>query len=76
MMPVLSRDGGKTGAERNFRNDAGLLENQQKILTLKIREGSIENSVPQPLTFVQNKKQFAVDFFRKIISTHLLTVLT
>ena len=49
-----------------------MLEKQQKILTLKIRGYSIENSVPQPLIFVQKNSS---QIFHKIISTHLLTVL-
>ena len=44
----------------------------KKILTLKIRGYSIENSVPQPLIFVQKNSS---QIFHKIISTHLLTVL-
>ena len=43
-----------------------------KILTLKIRGYSIENSVPQPLIFIQKNSS---QIFHKIISTHLLTVL-
>ena len=44
----------------------------KKILTLKIRGYSIENSVPQPLIFIQKNSS---QIFHKIISTHLLTVL-
>ena len=44
----------------------------KKILTLKIRGYSIENSVPQPLIFVQKNSS---QIFHKIISTHLLTLL-
>ena len=44
----------------------------KEILALKVRGYSIENSVPQPLIFVQKNSS---QIFHKIISTQLLTVL-